>query len=443
MASFSVPSWRGWVFACALTFALTSSAAADTLIGQCFQWSVYQSSATSRFYAVDGGVHWPAPERIFVLRTSASLNGTVAADLILGSPGDDILSGGDGDDYICGGEGNDQISGNIGNDFVAGNAGHDIVGGGQGNDDVRGGQGDDTVNGGVGDDNLRGGAGADNVNGGDGNDTCDSDPSPSQRTGCERFIDNSNPTQTPTGTPTPSRTPTRGIPSTWTPTATRTSTRYMMTPTATRTATRWYPATTPTRAFTSLPTRTATRWGSATPTRTASARSTVPPTIVVGPVPCATPRGSASLSLTSFSGTNVNRGAMNGPIAAGMLRNISGVDVLVLAATTCIQDPPTSTMRIVTIELNAVPQIQVGGVYPTHPPLNFGEENSAIVRYQEIDPNGNGRSWVSARGGQVVVDSVSSSGLVLRMQNVSMAPSDPPHFATGTFVLHGMMTWRR
>ncbi|MCR5879977.1 sialate O-acetylesterase [Phenylobacterium sp. J367] len=107
------------------------------------------------------------------------LNGTAAADTLIGGAGDDSIAGAAGLDYLRGGEGNDRISGGDDFDDVHGNQGNDTLSGGLGDDWVVGGkdqdrlfgdEGDDIVYGNLGDDYCDGGAGADLVRGGQGND---------------------------------------------------------------------------------------------------------------------------------------------------------------------------------------------------------------------------------------------------------------------------------
>ncbi|MGO1121206.1 matrixin family metalloprotease [Rhodovibrionaceae bacterium A322] len=133
------------------------------------------------------------------------LRGSQGNDTILGNFGDDTIRGGKDNDYIEGGDGanllygdigsdtvyggddNDRIDGGRissyegqdadylvgwgGDDYIQGNLDSDTIWGMTGNDTLRGGRGDDYVNGYSGDDILYGDRGDDQLNGGDGSDT--------------------------------------------------------------------------------------------------------------------------------------------------------------------------------------------------------------------------------------------------------------------------------
>lgn len=118
----------------------------------------------------------------------ALLQGTSAADTLVGGPDADEIWGGAGNDVISGLAGDDRLYGEAGDDTIEGGDGFDIIQGGDGSDTLRGGAGNDqiiaaggdgaqidvgTVNylyGEAGDDYLAGGAGRDVLDGGDGND---------------------------------------------------------------------------------------------------------------------------------------------------------------------------------------------------------------------------------------------------------------------------------
>ena len=101
---------------------------------------------------------------------SATLIGTINADLILAGDNGDIIEGKGGDDCIIGGAGNDSIKGGGGNDTIYGLQGIDLLDGWKGLDNIYGGPGHDILNGGDGDDVLDGGDGDDYVYGHSGND---------------------------------------------------------------------------------------------------------------------------------------------------------------------------------------------------------------------------------------------------------------------------------
>ena len=110
-------------------------------------------------------------EASFTMPAVNVMEGTDAADLLVGGSGmDEMHGGGDGD----------ILDACAGNDVLYGGAGYDLLIGGAGNDELHGGEGRDTLDGGTGNDELRGGAdddildgagGEDIVVGGLGNDT--------------------------------------------------------------------------------------------------------------------------------------------------------------------------------------------------------------------------------------------------------------------------------
>ncbi|MEL6351882.1 MAG: hypothetical protein AAFR58_08960 [Cyanobacteria bacterium J06627_28] len=106
--------------------------------------------------------------------------GGLGDDLILGGDGDDVLRGdrnsratqdgeAGGNDIIFGGEGNDRIGGKAGNDILSGDAGDDFIWGDDGDDIIMGVTGNDTLVG----DNFSDGSGKDLFvfGNGDGTDT--------------------------------------------------------------------------------------------------------------------------------------------------------------------------------------------------------------------------------------------------------------------------------
>lgn len=125
-------------------------------------------------------------ERNLIEGTSAAeaLLGTDMADLILGHGGTDTVVGGDGndhifghagDDFLNGSDGNDLVEGGTGSDFVIGDFGNDILGGGDGDDLMKGNLDNDILLGNDGNDNLSGGSEDDVLIGGDGDDLLDGD----------------------------------------------------------------------------------------------------------------------------------------------------------------------------------------------------------------------------------------------------------------------------
>ena len=118
--------------------------------------------------------------------TPIQLNGTAAAEELVGANGHDILCGlgaadrlfgQGGNDTLMGGTGNDSLMGGTGNDHLSGEADNDHIEGGDGQDILLGGSGHDSLYGEMGDDNLIGDTGADRLWGGWGNDTLTGDSS--------------------------------------------------------------------------------------------------------------------------------------------------------------------------------------------------------------------------------------------------------------------------
>jgi Ca2+-binding RTX toxin-like protein len=95
-----------------------------------------------------------------------------ATTQLYGGDGDDIITGSLwGADYIDGGPGGDTISGNWGNDTILGGDGNDHIDGGAGDDVLYTGSGNDYVQGGYGNDTIYCGPGTNQVDGGPGTDT--------------------------------------------------------------------------------------------------------------------------------------------------------------------------------------------------------------------------------------------------------------------------------
>ena len=103
------------------------------------------------------------------------LVGTPQRDVIWAGPGDDTIEGLDGHDVICGGRGDDVIDGGPGVDTIHGGRGDDTIHGGLGSDVLCGGPGVDTIYGERGNDEIRGGPGEDRLYGGHGDDQVNGD----------------------------------------------------------------------------------------------------------------------------------------------------------------------------------------------------------------------------------------------------------------------------
>jgi Ca2+-binding RTX toxin-like protein len=146
---------------------------------------------------VSGGPRATLPEPERRIRIMASIIGTPASEILVGTAyadtirgrggndrfrglaGSDILHGDSGRDWFDGGGGNDTIRGRGGNDRAFGGdgadrielgPGHDFASAQNGNDTVFGGRGDDVLKLGLGDDWADGGDGADTITGAAGRD---------------------------------------------------------------------------------------------------------------------------------------------------------------------------------------------------------------------------------------------------------------------------------
>ena len=84
------------------------------------------------------------------------INGTNAADTLIGGSKSQRINGRKGNDVIDGKGGNDKIYGNQGNDKLSGGSGNDHLLGGANNDQLLGGSGNDKLIGGTGNDVLQG-----------------------------------------------------------------------------------------------------------------------------------------------------------------------------------------------------------------------------------------------------------------------------------------------
>ncbi|MEH7876849.1 peroxidase family protein [Rhizobium laguerreae] len=118
-------------------------------------------------FSETGEVDTPAPEPA----TGATIAGTAAADVLLGTASGETIAAFGGNDVAIGGAGADIMRGDDGDDFLNAEAGNDLVFGGAGNDDVLGGDGNDMLYGDAGSDRIFGDAGNDMFQTGTGNDT--------------------------------------------------------------------------------------------------------------------------------------------------------------------------------------------------------------------------------------------------------------------------------
>ena len=107
------------------------------------------------------GVSLPQPSTPVQPERGRDINGTNAANTLVGGSGNDDIEGRGGNDQLQGGAGDDDIDGGRGKDSLWGGDGRDELDGGSGNDRLDGGTGDDKIEGGRGNDILTGGAGAD------------------------------------------------------------------------------------------------------------------------------------------------------------------------------------------------------------------------------------------------------------------------------------------
>lgn len=101
------------------------------------------------------------------------IEGTPAADRLVGTARSEVICGRGGDDTIWGYAGGDEILGGPGLDRIMGGNGEDLIEGGVGADRIRGGPGEDRLVGGLGRDIMRGQRGPDFLDGIDGTDARD------------------------------------------------------------------------------------------------------------------------------------------------------------------------------------------------------------------------------------------------------------------------------
>ncbi|MFA6232496.1 MAG: putative Ig domain-containing protein [Rhodanobacter sp.] len=140
---------------------------------------------TNHFLGGDAAIDYVQPDGGFML-TTAQINqivagstggqydqvieGTAAAEQLVGSAGKDLIKGLAGDDQLFGLAGDDTLQGGDGDDYLAGGGGS---GSGSGADRLEGGAGSDTLSGEDGTNMLLGGAGDDSYVYGGGQDTID------------------------------------------------------------------------------------------------------------------------------------------------------------------------------------------------------------------------------------------------------------------------------
>ncbi len=112
-----------------------------------------------------------AADEILGLLGDDTINGLSGDDTINGNEDKDLIDGGEGNDLLRGGQDNDTLLGNNGDDTTYGDKGNDLIFGGSGQDVLFGNEGDDTLNGSTENDFLNGNEGADVLYGGQGDDT--------------------------------------------------------------------------------------------------------------------------------------------------------------------------------------------------------------------------------------------------------------------------------
>ncbi|WP_354635851.1 Ig-like domain-containing protein [Planktothricoides raciborskii] len=112
-----------------------------------------------------------AADEILGLVGDDTINGLSGDDTINGNEDKDLIDGGEGNDLLRGGQDNDTLLGNNGDDTTYGDKGNDLIFGDSGQDALFGGEGDDTLNGSTENDFLNGNEGADLIYGGQNDDT--------------------------------------------------------------------------------------------------------------------------------------------------------------------------------------------------------------------------------------------------------------------------------
>lgn len=73
-------------------------------------------------------------DRLIVMTSPGTVNGTALRDIIIGTAGNDTISGGAGNDCILGGDGDDTLRGGAGNDRLFGQGADDFAHGDSGVD---------------------------------------------------------------------------------------------------------------------------------------------------------------------------------------------------------------------------------------------------------------------------------------------------------------------
>ncbi len=139
-------------------------------------WFTYDPTAIENIVTGDGNDLLngsAAANHLLGMRGNDTVFAGAGNDTVEGGAGDDLLGGGGDDDLLMGGAGADDIFGAAGNDTLLGGDGNDLLGTAGGNDSAEGGAGNDEAWGAAGNDTLRGDAGMDTLGGGDGFDLLD------------------------------------------------------------------------------------------------------------------------------------------------------------------------------------------------------------------------------------------------------------------------------
>lgn len=147
------------------TYFLDLGAFADQHQGS-YELSIYFAAPIEGTDAADTLVGEDRGDRILGYEGDDLLQGLGGRDRLHGNEGNDTLIGGTGRDRIFGGFGQDEVNGGRGNDLLLGHFDDDILRGGKEHDQIRGGAGEDTLYGNAGYDRLHGGEGNDLLSGG-------------------------------------------------------------------------------------------------------------------------------------------------------------------------------------------------------------------------------------------------------------------------------------
>ena len=176
---FNLSTYNSWLRASYLGGILNGTSAANFILGDVAADTVKAAAGDDVIYGMAGNdsLHGEAGsdiihggsgnDNIYAYSNSGS---DTSNDTAYGDDGDDNLYGSDGIDTLYGGNGIDTLRGGLNDDWLYGDAGNDVLRGEDGDDKLYGGYGADSLIAGSGDDRIEGGYGDDSVYAGDGDD---------------------------------------------------------------------------------------------------------------------------------------------------------------------------------------------------------------------------------------------------------------------------------